>query len=54
MLWAECLGALAAAVIGVGDRKSLGTTVGRGGGDVWATIDMGLDPAMIGRAATEG
>jgi hypothetical protein len=45
---------LAAAVIAVGDRKSLGITAGRGGGHVWVTIDVGLPRAMIGRAAIDG
>ena len=43
-----------AAVIAVGDRESLGATAGRGGGHVWATIDVGLPPAMIGRVASDG
>jgi hypothetical protein len=53
-LWAECLGALAAATIAVGDPTWRGADIVGGARDVWAAVSVVRPPDVTGRTMVDG
>jgi hypothetical protein len=53
-LWAEWLGALAAAAIAVRDPIFLGAAIVSGSRFVWAVVSVGRPPDVTGRTMVDG